>query len=337
MKKSLIAVMLLAGWCASAPGQTQKLQKLAQTGMKFLSVSTDARASALGEAVTAQEGYAASMFFNPSGLASVSSLIDLSFGHVQWIADIKYFYSSAALNPWRGRYGVVAFSVLSVDYGDFKGTIRDVSEKGYKDTGLFSLGAMAVGIGYARALSMKFSVGGVVKYVTQDLGSSIVGFDSQGGYRQKKYSAGVMAYDFGILYRTGFRSLNFGMCVRNFSREVRYETEGFQLPLTFRIGLAMDLMDVFPGFRVGEDALLVSVDATHPRDYPEQLGFGAEYVLMKTLALRLGYSFPNDEHGFTAGFGLEQELGQFRFGLDYAYTPFGLFHEVHRFSLRLSR
>ncbi|MBC7187085.1 MAG: DUF3308 domain-containing protein, partial [Calditrichaeota bacterium] len=134
----------------------------------------------------------------------------------------------------------------------------------------------------------------------------------------------------------GFRSLNFGMSVRNFSQEVRYETEGFQLPLTFRIGLAMDLLDVLPALRLGQDALLLSVDATHPRDYPEQVGFGAEYLLMNTLALRLGYSFPNDEHGFTAGFGVQQALSRFRFGLDYAYTPFGLFNEVHRFSVRLS-
>ncbi|MDZ7270393.1 MAG: PorV/PorQ family protein [candidate division KSB1 bacterium] len=336
MKRSIIALILLAWWCASAVGQTQKLQKLAQTGMKFLSVTTDARTSAMGEAATALEGSAASMFFNPSGLASLATTTDLSFGQVNWIADIKYFYGSAAFGPARGKYGVVGLSVLSVDYGDFKGTIRDVSEKGYKDTGTFSPSAMAVGIGYARALSMKFSVGGVVKYVTQNLGSSIIGFDAQGGYRQRDYEEGVLAYDFGILYRTGFRSLNFGMSVRNFAQEVRYEVEGFQLPLTFKIGLAMDLLDLFPSLRLGEDALLVSVDASHPRDYPEQVGFGAEYVLMNTLALRAGYAFPNDEHGFSAGFGLQQRLSGIRFGLDYAYTPFGLFNEVHRFSVRLA-
>ncbi len=336
MKRSMVVLLVLAGWCVSAVGQTQKLQKLAQTGMKFLTVATDARMSAMGEAATAQEGSAASMFFNPSGLASLTTTADLSFGQVNWIADIKYFHGSAAVSPARGKYGVVGFSVLSVNYGDFKGTIRDVSEKGYKDTGLFSPSAMAVGIGYARALSMKCAVGGVVKYVTQDLGSSIVGFDNQGGYRRKEYEEGVLAYDFGILYRTGFRSLNFGMCVRNFAQEVRYEVEGFQLPLTFKIGLAMDVMDLFPGLRLGEDALLLSVDASHPRDYPEQLGFGAEYVLMNTLALRAGYAFPNDEHGFSAGFGLQQRLGGVGFGLDYAYTPFGLFNEVHRFTVRLA-
>ncbi len=89
-----------------------QLQKLAQTGMKFLSVSTDARASAMGDAVTALEGHSSSMFFNPSGMARLNSFANVSLGQVSWIADIYYSYGSAAFSPLKGHYGVFGITFL---------------------------------------------------------------------------------------------------------------------------------------------------------------------------------------------------------------------------------
>jgi len=321
-------------------GQAQKFkrQKLAQTGMKFLSVSTDARISALGDAGTALEGNSALLFYNPAGLGFLSGFADVSMGQVEWIADIKYVHGGAVFSPENGQYGVFGISVLSADYGDFNGTIRYNNDQGFIDLGDLSAspGALIIGISYAKALSNQFSVGGNIKYVNQDLGSSIVGFNSAGGYNKKSYSANVMAFDFGILYRTGFKSLNFGMCIKNFSEEVTYEDESFQLPLTFKIGVAMDVFDLYEGLNKKTHALLVSVDAVHPRDYYEQVNFGLEYLFLKTFALRLGYSTPNDEHGFSAGVGLQQSYHNYMLALDYSYTPFGVFNDVHRFSFRFA-
>lgn len=320
-------------------GQVQKFkrQKLAQTGMKFLSVSTDARISALGDAGTALEGNSALMFYNPAGLGFISGFTDVSLGQVDWIADIKYIHGGAVFSPANGMYGVFGISVISADYGDFNETIRAPSEQGFLDLGAFNPGAYAFGISYAKALSNQFSVGGNIRYVNQDLGSSIVGFNVEnGGYNKKDYSANVMAFDFGILYRTGFKSLNFGMCIKNFSEEVTYEDESFQLPLTFKIGVAMDVFDLYEGLNKKTHSLLVSVDAVHPRDYYEQVNFGLEYLFLKTFALRMGYSTPNDEHGFSAGVGLQQSYRNYMIALDYAYTPFGIFNDVHRFSVHFA-
>lgn len=317
-------------------GQLMKRQKLAQTGMKFLSTSTDARVSALGSAATAFEVNSSSMFYNPAGMAFLGSFTNVSLGQVQWIANINYAYGSAAFNPANGLYGVFGVSVLAVDYGDFRGTIRDPGEQGFIDTGIFSPSAMAIGFGYAKALSTQFSVGGNIKYVTQDLGKSIIGFDSELNYKEKSYSKDVLAYDFGVLYRTGFKSLNFGMCIRNFSQEVTYEDEGFQLPLTFKIGFSMNILDFFPAFNSKMHSLLIAADAVHPRDYPEQVNFGVEYLFVRTFALRLGYSTPNDEHNLSTGIGLQKSFRNYMLALDYAYTPFEAFEDVHRFSLQFS-
>ncbi|MCW8850841.1 MAG: PorV/PorQ family protein, partial [Melioribacteraceae bacterium] len=261
-----------------------------------------------------------------------------SFSMTQWIADIKYMHASAAIAPSDGAYGVFGFSVASVDYGTFNRTIRDGSgEAGYIDLGEYSPKAMALGLGYAKALSDKFSIGGNLKYVYQDLGSGhIVGLgETSGSYVEKSFDVNVFAFDFGILYKTGFKSLNFGMSLRNFSQEIEYVEESFQLPLTFKLGLSMDLFDLFEMDKEVH-SFLFAIDAEHPRDYKEQLHIGGEYTFYNALSLRLGYILPTDEQGINAGVGVKHSLAGFNFGVDYAYLDFGIFENVHRFSINIS-
>lgn len=333
MRPRLFIAIILCGVLA-APGLAQT--KLAQTGMKFLAVGTDARAVAMAEATTSLEGDASAMFYNPASMASLSGFTSLMLGQTQWIADIKHYYGGVAVSPSGGDWGVFGLMVQSVDYGVFEGTIRANNDKGYLDEsdmpGLdFKPNAFLFGIGYARSLSEKFSIGANIKYVRQSLGDAVATTSGD----KVSNTTSVWAFDFGILYRTGFKSLNFGMTVRNFSREVRYVNEGFQIPLTFKIGLSMNVLD-FTDLDRDTHSFLLSVDAIHPRDYPEQIMVGAEYVFLKTLALRIGYVGPADEHGISYGAGVEAELAKLSFGLNYAYVPFGVFGDVHRFTFQFS-
>ncbi len=336
-KSSLIAaaVLLLIG------NSNAQQQKLAQTGMKFLSVSLDARASALGEAFTSLHADASAMFYNPAGMSRITNYTSVSLGLTNYIADIKYMYGAVAFAPFNGEYGVLGINFESVDYGQLQATIRYDNEQGYLDAGTFSPTAMAVGIGYAKAISEKFSVGGNIKYVRQSLGTAIIGDAIQVGSnglpsgRTADAKTDVMAVDFGVLYKTGFKSLDFGMDVRNFSREVTYIQDGFQLPLTFKIGIsfnAADLMNVDKNMH----SLLLTLDASHPRDYPEQVGIGAEYTFMNLVSLRAGYQSPNDEKGISAGIGLKHSFSSFDFSFDYAYTSFGIFSQVNQFSVHFA-
>jgi opacity protein-like surface antigen len=215
--------------------------------------------------------------------------------------------------------------------------VDPTTEKGFIDTGTFGPTAFAVGFGYAKALTDRFSVGGHIRYVNQKLGSSTVpvGEVSEGVTKEVNNDLSVWSFDFGTIYRTGFKSLVFGMSVRNFSQEVKFESEGFQLPLTFKMGISMDVFDLLMENNATH-ALLVSVDAVHPRDYSEQLNFGAEYTMMNLLAFRLGYMYNRDEEDITAGFGVQTKFGDRMVALDYAYTPFGVFNNVQRLSFRLS-
>lgn len=336
MKVSLrfiFSIIIVVGLLAR-PGFSEN-KKLAQTGMKFLSVSMDARASALSSAMTSMEGTSICLMYNPSGMARLKSNFHFSIGRVGWIADINYLYGTAAYRPAKGQYGVFGISFLSVDYGDFQGTILANNDQGFLDVGMFNPTAYSIGIGYAKTLTNKFSIGAQIKYIKQNLVGGIVDFYSDESQNTEAFSADVFAFDIGLQYAIGIKSLRFGMSIRNFSEEIEYIKESFQLPLLFEMGLSfnfVDLMNVDPE----KHTLWLSIDALHPRDYPEQVDIGVEYVFMKMFALRMGYTYPTDEQGMSFGLGLEKNLKSFGLGLDYSYTPFGVFKDIHRFSFQFS-
>lgn len=323
--KYSILILAILFSVSSIYGQT----KLAQTGFNFLGVSSDARASAMGDAVNSLSGYSGALSHNPSSMADMPTLLTADFSINKWIADINYLSASLILAPFDGDYGVVGISMQSVDYGDVEGTIVASNEQGYVDTEIFNPSAMAIGVGYAKMLNDKFSIGGQVRYAYQALGESIV--PDGDGTRTKKNEATAIAYDFGTIYRTGIESIAFGMSVRNFSTEVKYEEEDFQLPLIFTLGISANMFDFFevPG---PDQKLILSIDSTHPRSHPEQVKIGLEYQFIKIFSLRGGYIIGNYEDDFTFGLG----VSSFGFEVDYAYTPFGVFDNVQRFTARVS-
>jgi hypothetical protein len=316
----------------AADGSAQDYKKLAQSGMEFLNVKADARAMAVGGAATALDMGSGSLFFNPAGMAEMQRPVDLSFSLNEWIADIRHMGITAAVRPLQGKYGVFGVSLQSVDYGDLQWTMVDLGEtKGYREIGKFSPSAFAIGVGYARALTDRFSVGGQVHWIRQQLGENILPTEVDSVRVTKKNKAEPVSFDFGTLFKTGFKSLAFGMSVRNFSKEIKFSSEGFQLPLTFTMGISADLLD-WIGRSGMEQSLVASVDIAHYRSRPEQVMAGLNYTLFKMLSLRGGYVSTEDEHGFSFGVG----LGTAGIAVDYAYTPFGVFDSVQRFTARAS-
>ena len=351
MKNKINTLVLssLMGSLFLCSGFAQTNQKLAQTGFGFLSVSSDARASGMAEAMTSAETNSSSLFFNPAGMSRMTKYFEVSASSNQWIADIKHYTVGMAINPAHGDYGVLGFSLQYVDYGNFIGTrVNRSTDKGYDDIGLFKLNAMALGVGYAKSLTDRFCVGGQIRWARQDLGDSYIPnefrttplLDSLGQPIANRYADSAqtvtnkltpLVFDFGTQFKTGIKSLVFGMSVRNFSGDIKYAQEGFQLPLVFTLGISMNLMDFFDN--VGLDqSLLMSVDASHYRDHPEQLKVGLEYTILNMLSLRTGYITNNDESGMSYGVG----VSKFGFAFDYSYSPFGIFNKVQRMTARFT-
>ncbi|MEA3287663.1 MAG: PorV/PorQ family protein [Candidatus Marinimicrobia bacterium] len=303
--------------------------KLAQTGFQFLSVTSDARGAAMAGAMTTLPTQSSALYFNPAGLALMDKAVDITASQNQWIADIMHNAISVAIQPMGGRVGVIGFSALSVNYGDIQGASVWPIEAGGIETHIIQPSAITLGAGYAYRLSNRFSVGLQIKYAAQQLGKSVIEIDDS--LSVKKNMTEATAYDFGTHFDTGYKGIAFGMSIRNFSNEIAYEEENFQLPLTFTMGLSTDLTNFMPQFS-DQHAMLLSVDAVHPRSYPEHFNIGLEYTFMDLLSLRTGYLHSRDERDMTFGFGLEY----FGIVLDYAYIPFGIFNDVQVITARFS-
>lgn len=304
-------------------------QRIAQTGMKFLNVSLDARAASMGDAMTAQVTSSSAMFYNPAGMAYMQQHADITLGQTQWIANVQYNMAGLAYSTGVGVFGI--FGVM-VNYGDFLETIRADNERGYMDVGTITPTASAIGVSYARALTNRFAVGANVKYAAEDFGKSTVRLDDSGNPVEKQFDVNTVALDFGILYKTGFKSLNLAMGLRNFSRELTFSQESFELPLTFRIGLSMNLLDL-TAMNPEIHSLSLSIDTERPRDYYENIRIGGEYVFMNLISVRAGYVFPHDTKGLNAGLGLSSKMGSVGFRFDYAYSQYDTFGSVNRLVL----
>ena len=306
-------------------------KKLAQTGFQFLSVTSDASSGGMADAMTTIHGGSVSLFFNPAGISRQSQFFDINFSSNEWIAGIKHDAVSLSFSPKNGQYGCFGFSLLNVDYGELQGTMVWDNDQGFIDTEKFSPSALAFGIGYGRALSGNFSVGGHLKKAYQYLGNNVVPVTDSSNVVKNNIS-NATAVDFGTIYITDWHDFTFGMSVRNFSDETKFAYDGFQLPLTFRIGGSIDILSFVPIF-AEKQTLLMAIEALHPRSHPERLNLGLEYSFMEIGYLRLGYLFNYDERNLTYGVGFK--IGPLK--IDYALTPFGVFDSVNRISIGIAR
>jgi hypothetical protein len=326
MKKTTL-IMIIVMLCIVMILPTHAaIKKVAQTGFQFLKIEMSARAAAMGGSFMMIGTDADAMFYNPAGIAHMDHKYDVFVSQTEWFADMGY--KAGALAVDLGNIGTVGASFVTGDYGTFYGTRLSDNTAGYVDTEELTVGAYAVGVGFARRLTDKFSVGGQIKYAYQHLGSSRM---EDGSDVVNELSS--LAYDFGTIFYPGYKSLRVGMSIRNFSPQIKYEVESFEMPLTFTIGTAMDILDI-----LGEDhenALLLSVDAIHPRDYTERLHVGGEFLFMDMVAIRAGYKTNYDVEGLTLGAGIDYVLSGINVRIDYAYSLMEYFDAVNRFSISL--
>jgi hypothetical protein len=238
-----------------------------------------------------------------------------------------------------GSVGIF-FSLFSL--GDFDGT--NMSGPGETFNPQLWLG----GLSYAKMLTDKFSFGANVKGVRED-------YDVQ-DYINDDIVAQNLAVDLGSLYHTGWKSLRIGMSVFNFGPELtpsgKYndyndddsapdttrEFRPYDLPLTFRVGLAMEVIEK------EDQELTTAIEWIHPSDNLERVHLGAEYKLVEHLILRGGYKLVpaqigndnSDDEGLSAGVGFFVDVGEKLLNIDYGFSDFERLDDIHRFTLSFS-
>ncbi len=334
--KRLITFGLLAALVASlgvgAPAEA-KLKKVAQSGLKFLSNPVGARASALGSASMAVVEDASAIFWNPAGLARMQAKTSAVFDATSGIADINYFAGAVAYNA--EDYGIFGIHALVMDYGDFERTELDASQQVVRGLGTFSPTAFAIGVSYARTMTDRFGFGANLKWARLDLGSVTTQQSISDDPTKVTHSMNQAVFDVGVMYYTHIRGIRFGASFRNFAREKKFVVEEFSPPLELKFGWAVDVIDLLSLHGLGPSHQFTFMsDFQHSRDFSTRLHYGGEYWYRDTLALRGGYKSNYDQEDVTFGAGLKFHLQEeYAVGFDYAFNDFGIFEEVHKFSL----
>ncbi|RMD93159.1 MAG: hypothetical protein D6814_16005 [Calditrichaeota bacterium] len=341
IKFGLLPLVVLALLCSD--GFSYK-KKVAQAGMTYLSISLGARESGMGDATVASVRGIQGLFYNPATLADISHLAVVA-NQVNWLVDTRLYGIGAAYNL--GTWGAIGVDLVYMDYGVIQGTRRvdkSIDERGFELTGDLGVQDYAIGFCYAYRVSDRFAFGGKIKLAHEDLGEAAYATDvvknpetgqDELVYASKRWSLNHVGFDFGGLYYTGYKSLAFAFAFQNFSTDMKFWAEDFQMPLVIRMGVAMDLADWLapenPNLQIN-----FSVDALHPNDNLERIYVGTEVILMKRLALRGGYEFNHDVESYSFGVGVNFSYAGLHYRIDYAYGNANFFQDVSRFSVNFS-
>jgi long-subunit fatty acid transport protein len=339
--KSIITITIAIIFSTSlfSQGFISDVSKRGTTAAPFLSIGQGARAIGMGSAFVAVTDDPSAIFWNPAGIAktkNVSFMVD----HTRWIADINYNYMALAYNL--GNFGVLGMSFTISDVDEMKVTTVE-SPEGTGET--FGVTDAAFSIAWAIQLTDKFAIGFNPKFVYQSIW---------------KMSATAIALDMGVQYVTPFDGMILAMSISNFGTKMKMEgnsaliiydpnpnstgnngsipaflqTDSWDLPLNFRVGLA------YQPLKIDNNEIIVSVDALHLSDNYESINLGAEYTFNDFISLRGGYKslfLTDSEETFALGFGLKQLLlGNISIVLDYAYQDFGRLTEIQKFSVAIN-
>jgi long-subunit fatty acid transport protein len=324
MKNILIAslaVLILFGGTALAADFT----KTGSVGAQFLKIAVGSRYQGMGEASVAMVDDAYSMYWNPAGLANIDGS-HISFTNVDWITDVTLNY--LAIGTRVEDFGSIGLSASLLSMGDMEVTTVDNPD----GTGeMFTASSFALSAGYAKYLTNRLSFGVSIKYVYEKI------------YRE---TSGGIAFDFGTQLLTGYKSLRIGMNISNLGPEMKFsgpdlnspveggeangniDVDAYDLPLTFRLGVAMDFVNN------ADNRWTFAVEAKHPNDNEQQAALGTEYCYQQKYFLRAGYKLNYEEQGLTFGGGVRAPLSETNdLVIDYAWSDFGRLNSVHRFSI----
>ena len=189
--------------------------------------------------------------------------------------------------------GTLALGVNYVNMGDLEG--RDESGN---PTGTFKASDLDISVGFAGRLG-KFLLG-----LSGGMLRSTVAADTKTAFLAT----------LGTLVEIN-ESFSVGVVAQNLGTKLGADS----LPLILKVGLALELRSISMAIDIGKS-----------QDTDLYYCLGLESWIGSMLALRAGYKIGKDVGpGWTAGLGFKAS----RFGLDYAYVPYGELGNTHRISL----
>ncbi|OQX86946.1 hypothetical protein B6D60_05070 [candidate division KSB1 bacterium 4484_87] len=338
---SIIPLLLISNF--SLLGQT--INRTGTSAAQFLKFGVSARESAMGEAGVATAENAAALYWNPAGIPRVKkpSLIG---SQNQYYLDLSYSFLGFVMPI--NSYDAIGISALFLNSGEMEVTTLDQPQ----GTGrYFSWESMMLAVSYGRFVTNHLSLGITLKYIRE------------GAYT---LTANGVAIDVGALLDTGVLGMKLGVNLSNLGTEMRLngdnlhvdhnwyqsenetisspaflETQGWDLPLLFRLGLAMEVIGDQGQFAQNENhKIIIATDTVDPRDGLLQANVGIEYQWRQTFKLRAGYRNisleKNDSYvssSYSAGIGFRYQLNRLDFSLDYGFCDYKMLGSGHQVSV----
>ena len=306
-----------------------------------LILTPDARSAAMGDAgvaLSAPDGDANSIFWNPGKMPFSNKDIGVSISYTPWLRQLvndmallnASFYKKIKNNQ------VIGASIHYFDQGLFQAT----NSTG-QSLGNYNSKEYAIAVSYSRKLSEKLGLGVNIKYINSTLFTGSIGGTSV-------QPASTVAADIGLFHTSKSDkkwNTNWGVMIQNISGRVSYGgAESNFIPTNFKAGFAAtNMIDAHNKFTLTADVNKLMVPTpTYVNGVLQQpstaiggilgsfadgndlkeinVSLGGEYVYNELFAARAGYFFENADQGarkfFTAGFGVRLEK---KYGLDFAY------------------
>jgi hypothetical protein len=249
--------------------------------------------------------------------------------HAEWPADIDYenVIFTMPVSWLQGAAGIQIASLrTTLDYTSEEEPLPHGRTFGYSD--------LLVGLGIARQFTDRFTFGGGIKYLREDMGSEV------GGSVLHSW-----CLDLGTSYRLPYRGFRISMAWTNFGPDFQppggytsrppggtpsvVEYDSFSPASIFAFGAAIEPL------RGSHYRLLTALQFDHPADGEELIKLGGELWIDEMLALRSGWNPRADAMEFSAGVGLRGRLGGRALQVDYAYTDGNDLGRIDRLSLEV--
>jgi hypothetical protein len=291
----------------------------AQQGtFNFLRTDVSARAAALNGSFVSMKDDPNVLFYNPASLGTLTTP-KISVSYVNHLMDVNA--GTLSYGQYLQGIGNVGAGIVYMNYGSF-----DRTDEFLNVLGSFNAADVALVAGIAAHYDDDVLVGINAKYIY----SSIA-----------EYSSTAMAVDLGVLYDIPSQNLTIGGSILNLGKQLKtYAGFTESLPLDVKLGITKRPEHLPVYLNIDFHRLNESGEKFFDRF--SNFTVGAEFLMSKSLRVRLGYNNQQRKEfktgttaglgGFSLGFGLI--LNEYL--IDYSYNSYGAFGGIQRFSLGIN-
>jgi len=337
---SIVALLLVVFATGIVTAQTRKA---GINSAAFLKVGVGARQIGMGSAVTSMNGDATNTFWNPAGVALRDEKAQVSFTYNNWIGGLTQ-------NAFAGSYNMEGFGTIGVGVMTFGMTgivaDRDVYpgnatlealQIDQASAGTYDYQDLLAQVTYSTYVMDRLTLGATAKFINEKIDDM---------------NASAFGFDLGSVYNIGILNWSIGARISNLGSDIKFYDYASPIPLTFSMGTSLTPI------HVGDNSVTLAIDAVKPQDGQQYYFTGLEYNFNNMIFLRGGWKMNYSYLGLTGdgqdegtslrgalrtslekgslGAGVRVPVSDLVLSVDYSYTVFTSFSDVHRITLHVS-